>query len=194
MPYEALERIKVKGFKGRHGHSCLYDVLSEAVELSKPLSFLEIGVYDGASLFTVLNGAPQITRVVLCDIFNQEYQASEDWPDRQPGSAQHIRDLLRFLGYQGETEILIEDSRSAIPRVKGSFDLIHIDGNHKTEYALSDFRNCFPLLKSGGYLVMDDTTFQELKPVCEEIELSMIPVLTLTDDLSGSTLYQKPFA
>lgn len=194
MPYDALERIKAKGFKGRHGHLCLYDVLVEGVKLSKPLSFLEIGVYDGASLFTVLTEAPQINRIVLCDIFNQAYQDSEEWPDRQPGSANHIRDMLSMLKFKGNITFLIEDSRTAIPKLKGSFDLIHIDGNHETEYAMADFNNCYPLLKEGGYLVMDDTAFKELKPVCEVIERVMVPILTLTDELSGSTLYLKPSA
>lgn len=186
-----LERIKALGFRGRHGHSCLYDVLAEACRLGKPASYLEIGVYDGASLFTVLTAQPTINKLVLCDIFNQAYHVSEDWPDQKPGSPNHIRELLKSLNYSGQVTFLIEDSRSAIPKVKDTFDLIHIDGNHSTEYALTDFRNCYPLLNPGGYLVMDDTSFKELKPVCEEIEKVMEPVLTLTDSLSASTIYRK---
>lgn len=190
-----LDRIKSLGFSGRHGHPCLYDVISEAVKLSKPLSFLEIGVYDGASLFTVLTES-SANRIVLCDIFNREYQASEGWRDQQPGSAQHIRDMLSMLKYSGEASFLIEDSRTAIPRLKDSFDLIHIDGNHETEYVRADFRNCFPLLKSSGYMVMDDSVWPTVSIVCDEMvkDFGMRHILTLRDSESGSSIYQNPTA
>lgn len=190
---QALDRIKSLGFSGRHGHPCLYDVISEAVKLAKPLSFLEIGVYDGASLFTVLSECKP-ERIVLCDIFNQSFHTEQLWLDQQPGSPRHIRKLLNDINYHGDVSFLIEDSRSAIPKLRESFDMIHIDGNHETEYAMADFNNCYPLLNPGGYLVMDDTAFKELKPVCEMIERVMVPVLTLNDELSGSTLYHKPKA
>ena len=187
-----LERIKSLGFKGRHGHPCLYDVICEAVKLSKPLSFLEIGVYDGASLFTVLTESPQINRIVLCDIFNRAYQETDQWPDRQPGSEQHIKDMLSGLKFKGNTAFLIEDSRTALPKLKDSFDLIHIDGNHETEYVRADFRNCYPLLKSGGYMVMDDSVWPTVSIVCEEmVKLGMKHILTQRDHESGSSIYLK---
>lgn len=192
---QALERIKSLGFSGRHGHPCLYDVISEATKLSKPLSFLEIGVYDGASLFTVLTDSSP-NRIVLCDIFNRAYQEMDSWKDQKPGSAQHITDMLNSLEFTGDIQFLIEDSRIAIPKLTGQlFDLIHIDGNHETPYVRADFLHCYPLLKDGGYMVMDDSVWPTVSVVCEEmVKAGMKHILTLRDSESGSSIYQKPTA
>lgn len=187
---DALERIQMGGFSGRFGHRCLYDVIYEAVILSKPLSYLEIGVFDGASLAVVLSEA-KLERLVLCDIFNRDYQTWNGGTSQPVGSHAHIDKLLERMKFNGEVSIYVEDSRSAIPKVRGSFDLIHIDGNHDTEYARADFNNCLPLLKTGGYLVMDDTSFTSVKPVCAEILAAGLKhVLTLTDKDSASSLYR----
>lgn len=195
-----LDRIKSLGFSGRHGHPCLYDVISEAVKLAKPMSYLEIGVFDGASLSVVLNDAPDINRLVLCDIFNRDWQTWLGGPmgkyvNQPVGSHTHIDDLLKHHKFKGEATFLIEDSRTAIRKIPHDtqFDLIHIDGNHETIYARADFQNCYPLLKNGGYLVMDDSTWPTVSIVCDEItaEYGMKHILTERDSESGSSIFLK---
>lgn len=183
-----LERVKASGFTGRHGHPCLYDVISEAISLSKPLSYLEIGVFDGASLCSVLELCKP-ERIVLCDIFASDWQHwLLDSPRPNPGTHGHIDSILARYGVSAR--FLVEDSKTAIPKLRETFDLIHIDGNHDTEYARADFRNCLPLLNPRGYLVMDDTSFTEVKPVLEEINSCMEHVLTLSDSESASSLFR----
>jgi predicted O-methyltransferase YrrM len=42
---------------------------------------------------------------------------------------------------------------------KESIDVLHIDGNHDEEYVTKDIVNYLPLVKKGGYIIMDDTTW-----------------------------------
>jgi len=40
-----------------------------------------------------------------------------------------------------------------------SIDVLHIDGNHTSEVALSDAEMWFPKVKSGGYIWFDDVNW-----------------------------------
>jgi len=45
-----------------------------------------------------------------------------------------------------------------LPPEIGTFDLIHIDGNHEARWALHDLKQCWPLLNLGGVIMMDDAS------------------------------------
>lgn len=40
-----------------------------------------------------------------------------------------------------------------------SIDILHIDGNHDEEYVSKDIQLYLPLIKKGGYIIMDDITW-----------------------------------
>ena len=42
---------------------------------------------------------------------------------------------------------------------KESIDILHIDGNHDEEYVTKDILFYLPLVKKGGYIIMDDITW-----------------------------------
>lgn len=44
-----------------------------------------------------------------------------------------------------------------------SIDVLHIDGNHDEEYVSKDILNYLPLVKKGGYIIMDDITWVGVK-------------------------------
>ncbi len=43
-------------------------------------------------------------------------------------------------------------------------DLVHIDGNHDTQSVLADLDAYVPLLSDDGFLVMDDTNWESVRP------------------------------
>jgi len=43
-----------------------------------------------------------------------------------------------------------------VPAKPGSVDLLYIDGNHDAEHAVGDLQKFLPVLRPGGYLVIDD--------------------------------------
>ncbi|MDP1625051.1 MAG: class I SAM-dependent methyltransferase [bacterium] len=59
-------------------------------------------------------------------------------------------------------EVLWGDSRLTMPKYiqenpRNSFDLIHIDGGHKSEVYTKDWINSLLLIKEGGLLIFDDS-------------------------------------
>lgn len=138
--------MEFRGVPRRSGHPCTYDVLRDCCRKINPRSYLEIGVFYGASLLTVLDHSPELCRIVLCD------------------PVPHIDDL-DLPHYQ----MLLGYSRDLIPTLDTSepFDLILVDGDHTTEEALNDMRMTIPLLRPGGLLVFDDSTRPALAPACD---------------------------
>ena len=49
------------------------------------------------------------------------------------------------------------------------FGLIHVDGNHDTAKVLRDVELYFPLLRRGGFLVMDDVSWSSVKPALDVV-------------------------
>ncbi len=48
------------------------------------------------------------------------------------------------------------DTQITLPAQEGSPDIIHVDGGHSKEIALSDIREARRLIKPGGFIVIDD--------------------------------------
>jgi predicted O-methyltransferase YrrM len=59
-------------------------------------------------------------------------------------------------------DIIIGDSTKTLQNVNDVYDLIHIDGGHSTEVAISDITNSYRISKKGTILIMDDYDFPNL--------------------------------
>lgn len=160
----ALSRIQASGFTGRHGHPCLYDCLEAVCNVARPRSYLEIGVYDGASLATVL-GNTELEHIALCDLWGEDWLTWQGGINATAGSTDHIKALLSRMGYRGTVQFLVGDSVDMLPTLKGQFDLITIDGAHDPEHAASDWNHAKRLLAPGGTIVFDDIEFTEIRRV-----------------------------
>lgn len=131
----------------------LHEALRAACSYLHPvLSYLEIGVDGGGSLNTVLcQGVPP--RIVLCDIWDPTYC---NHGDVKP----YVNGVLEFFG--AKAEFLDGDSKETVPRLRETFDLITVDGDHSEAGAYEDLINAWPLVRSGGgILVMDDINHPE---------------------------------
>ena len=58
--------------------------------------------------------------------------------------------------------LIVGDSRETIRNTHDTYDLIHIDGGHLTEVAMSDINQSYRLSKNGTILIMDDYDFDNL--------------------------------
>lgn len=158
-PSEILARIY--GQEVLCGHPCLYDAIFLAIHSHSdipPLTYLEIGVHDGASLLTVLENAP-IRGLVLCDL----WQPIEGGAGR--GSHDHITALLAKRKYQGSVQYLDGDSHLLLPQLDPDlqFDLILVDGDHTFDGATADLEHVWPHLRVGGIIIFDDVTRDALQ-------------------------------
>ena len=69
-----------------------------------------------------------------------------------------------------------------------SVDVLHIDGNHNEECVSRDIKQYLPLVKPGGYVVMDDVRWP---PVAKAIRQHLLGDAALERDLSFCAVYRK---
>ncbi len=113
-------------------------------------SYLEIGVRDGDSLAVVLAVAP-IERLALAD----------NWSGNYGGTGrrghEHIKRLLGEIGvWRGRVLWLDGDSKTTVPTLTETFDLVTVDGDHSAAGANADLENVLPLVAPGGVVILDD--------------------------------------
>lgn len=190
-----LKFIQEAGFIGRYGHPCMYDAIEIILRGMNPKSYLEIGTYEGASLFTVLKYAPTISRIVLCDFFIPQWKEGGDNSKTKSHGHAHIDVMLEKLKYTGTVEILVGDSAIEIPKIplEPKFDFITVDGDHTTAAAMKDIANVYPLLRTGGILVFDDSERPDTIPVVDKIinGYGMKHLFTLRDTRDATSVFEK---
>ncbi len=67
-----------------------------------------------------------------------------------------------------------------------SVDLLHIDGNHDRDAVASDLLAYLPKLKPGGFLVLDDASWESVRPHVEELSNRMAKVLQILNKVGTS--------
>jgi hypothetical protein len=151
---------EVYGFGDRSFHwlwKLLYD------ELPHDFKFLEIGVYKGqvVSLLRLLAGPARgrIYGITPLSAFSGVTGQFYDYPTTD--YRQHIATLHNIFDLQ-QPELLPLDSTDPVAvmqaQARGPFDAVYIDGCHEYAYVEQDLRNYAPLVKRGGFLVMDDAS------------------------------------
>lgn len=111
----------------------------------KNLKYLEVGVYEGRSFFWVMDNilSDSSTKGFAIDLFEKEAFDAFKYNLKAYGKAQKVRIKK---GY----------SSDILPKLKGKFDIIYIDGSHVAVDVLEDMIYSWKLLKEGGVLIMDD--------------------------------------
>ena len=145
-----------EGVGGVHGPSVMINSASSQKEILAELastitSYLEIGVQEGQSLRVVVQRAPYLRRLALCDTWGKRSGGT----DR--GSHEHIETLLTQLGYHHTVEFLDGDSAKLVPKLDELFDLVHVDGDHSFESCLADLKNGW--VRCTQALVVHDASF-----------------------------------
>ena len=69
-----------------------------------------------------------------------------------------------------------------------SIDVLHIDGNHNEEFVTKDILCYLPLVKKGGYILMDDTTWVGVK---NSINKHLINHCVLFEEYDDFSVYVK---
>lgn len=95
-----------------------------------------------------------------------------------------VERLRSELGYKEHCEPLRCTSAEAAAHFEEndvSFDLIHIDGNHDTGKVMQDVGLYLPRLRDGGFIVLDDVSFESVKPAYDELRSRMQLVFLRTD-------------
>lgn len=114
---------------------------------------MEIGFNSGFSSLLMLISNPNI-KITCFDIGEHSYtvpcynKIKEDFGDR--------------------INLILGDSKKTLCKFNEKQDLIHIDGGHTDDVALSDMYNSYRLSKDKTIIIMDDYNFTNLKSLWDE--------------------------
>ena len=133
--------------KDSHAFTRFYPIYME-VYRDRPLSFLEIGVFRGASLR-------------MWDAYFTHPEARLCCVDNKRKHLRNVPETPRwhsFFGSQADPDFLAQVAREA-----GPFDIIIEDGQHVPSFQMASFGALWPHVKSGGVYVIEDihTSFEE---------------------------------
>lgn len=112
------------------------------------LRFLEVGVSGGGTANGVLK---------RCQAIGLSYALSG--VDLPVGAPQHV--IPGYTFYEG-------DSMDMWRKVKGSFNLMFVDGCHCVNHSMCDFLNYSPMVEIGGYALFHDTALRDGATVQDE--------------------------
>lgn len=105
-----------------------------------PLSYLEIGVYEGRSACWMLDNVltHPLSLYVGVDVRVQD------------------RGWVNLAPYGDKAVVYEGDSKVVVPRLNLCFDIVYIDGNHMAKDTLFDSVAAWQVLVKGGVLLWDD--------------------------------------
>jgi hypothetical protein len=104
-----------------------------------------------------------------------------------------ILDRLKFKKLTEHGGIIRKPSLEAVSELEklhqGNFGLIHIDGNHDSHFVLMDVKGYLPLLSKGGVIVLDDVSWDSVKPAVEYISSKLSHVITHSDSKNDFSIF-----
>jgi Methyltransferase domain/Glycosyl transferase family 2 len=149
---------------------------------------IDIGVYRGRSLCPLAaafrslgagevvgidpfesGAAKQSDRHTIGSARLDEWAVTQDWE----GIYRGVVDLLADAGLAPFARVVREPATTAARHFeRASIDLVHIDGNHDARAVAADLRNYRPLVRPGGFIVLDDVSWESVRPVYDELSMS----------------------
>ena len=163
----------------------IYAALWKVANRHKPETIFEIGVRAGYSAYTLITGSGVAREYTGWDVDDRErYGGPWMW------WAQKLLDGLRET-YGLDYDMWLADSQEA-DNLPGTFDLIHVDGDHTYEGCLHDMEICWPAVNPGGVMVVDDATYLPgPRKACEDWACDGMAEMYLEPSPTGSMVYVK---
>lgn len=168
---------------------------------------IDIGVYRGRSLFPQALAHAAFTggTVYGVDPWSRDHATENDNPRLSDAITRFVAatdydsvyagvcTTRESLGYEKHCLLVRDTSARAAAsfRERGlTFGLIHIDGNHDTETVVHDVETYTPLLEPGGFLVLDDVSWDSVKPAYERARRSMRRLFQRIDASNDYAVFQ----
>jgi predicted O-methyltransferase YrrM len=119
----------------------------------------EIGVNAGHSLLIMLEQNPTAD-YTLFDLGNHKY-------------TRPCLDYIKSVYPNTKINIIYGDSLKTLPKfisnnLDTKFELIHIDGGHKTQVVEGDFNHCKQMLDKEGITIFDDYNYEHIKTFLDQ--------------------------
>lgn len=138
---------KIFGF-GERSFLWMWKLLVD--ECPKHFTFLEIGVFRGQILGLIrkLNTYAGITGVTPLDNTGGHWESNYEEDIKHLHKTFNIPYPKIIKGLSADPEVIKESNKV--------YDMVYIDGGHEYETVAQDLRNYSPMVKPGGFLIVDD--------------------------------------
>lgn len=171
-------------------------------------STVDIGVYRGRSLFPQAIAHKHHTGGVVygIDPWSAQEAKEEDNLELKERIDRFVRET-DFETIYGEVEtirrechlfghcILLRmpsaEAASVFERRGTIFDLVHIDGNHDTERVTEDVSLYLPRVVRGGFVVLDDVSWDSVRPAYEQLAAETMLVFERTEGGDDYAVFWK---
>ena len=162
--------------------------------------YLEIGTLFGINMccmFDLIRGTSNTIHLTSIDPLDGYYQQERDILTGYPVSEKILKSNLHSVGMDPDQYTLINElseSEEAIKQAgQRSYDLILVDGDHSCEGVKRDVENYTPMLRSGGYLIINDYRGKDWPEITTYVntEVSDIKSLSFVGADFRSALFQK---
>lgn len=145
-------------------------ILIDLILTTKPQKIVEIGVWGGKSLVPMAYALKANEKGIIYGIDPWDNHASIQWMKDEANTAfwsqvDHEAILRRLIQKIDQFELgnhidLLKCTSEDAPPIS-DIDILHIDGNHSEETSYFDTTKWVPLVKSGGWIIFDDMTWNE---------------------------------
>lgn len=158
---------QVEGWCSHQKASILIDIILA----SPPKTIVEIGVWGGKSLLPMafaLNRMRSDGKVYgidpwdnIASIEGLSHEGNIDFWSHADHEAvlRHLKSIIRNWGLQDHVELIRATSAEADPI--SNIDILHIDGNHSDATSYVDVTKWVPLVRKGGWIILDDMNWFE---------------------------------
>jgi hypothetical protein len=100
--------------------------------------------------------------------------------------------LIRRLNLDRNCTLVRESSREAIRNFDNgqiTFGLIHVDGNHDTDRVMEDLSLYLPRLRPGGFVLIDDVSWDSIKPAYSIVSKRFYRIYQRTDEWNDYAVF-----
>lgn len=168
----------------------------------------DIGVYKGRSFFPQAIAHQLYSGGVVygIDPYSSKEAVQNDRPDLQKEldnfvimtDFQKLYDDVSHIiinhGYGSNSRLIRDTSCNAALKFKSEkikFGLVHIDGNHDTKFVMEDVKNYLPLLQEKSFIVLDDVSWDSVKPAFSLLSIEMNFIDKYVDQTNDFALFGK---
>ena len=106
----------------------------------------------------------------------------------------NVSKIIEDKNFQKSCQLVRKKSSEAALEFKKQnikFGLVHIDGNHDTKFVIEDVNNYYPLLSEKSFIVLDDISWESVKPAYTILNKEMILIDDFINDENDFALFGK---
>jgi cephalosporin hydroxylase len=182
---------KIDGWCNQQKATGMMDLIYEV----KPELCVEVGVFGGSSIYPTASALKFLGQGIVCAIDPWRHEDCLEGYDANDVNYQWWSKVDLEAIYQGFLRVLNRFHLQPYCHVMrmtglealntfadGSIDILHIDGNHTKDSALSDAEMYLPKVKQGGYIWFDDVNWASTAQACQFLKQHCVKIEALSTD------------